>query len=60
MPMKEAITGQAEVNKNCFGASLAVQWLKFHTSNAGGLGLIPRSGNLRSHMPQDADKKFEK
>jgi len=58
MPMKEAMTRQAEGNKNCFGTSLAVQWLKFHTSNAGALGLIPWSGNLRSHMPQGKDRKF--
>ena len=28
-----------------------VQWLRLHTPNAGGLGLIPGQGN-RSHMPQ--------
>ena len=28
-----------------------VQWLRLHTPNAGGLGLIPGQGN-RSHMLQ--------
>ena len=31
--------------------SLVVQWLRLHTPNAGGLGLIPGWGT-RSHMPQ--------
>ena len=33
------------------GTSLMVQWLRLHTPNAGGLGLIPGQGT-RSHMPQ--------
>ena len=33
------------------GTSLVVQWLRLHTPNAGGSGLIPGQGT-RSHMPQ--------
>ena len=33
------------------GTLLVVQWLRFHTPNAGGPGLIPGQG-IRSHMPQ--------
>ena len=33
------------------GTSLAVQWLRLHAPNAGGLVSIPGQGN-RSHMPQ--------
>ena len=33
------------------GTSLEVQWLRLHTSNAGGPGSIPGQGT-RSHMPQ--------
>ena len=33
------------------GASLMVQWLRFHAPNAGGLGSIPGQGT-RSHMPR--------
>ncbi|TEA39692.1 hypothetical protein DBR06_SOUSAS3410160, partial [Sousa chinensis] len=31
--------------------SLAVQWLRLHAPNAGGLGLVPGQGT-RSQMPQ--------
>ena len=34
--------------KTALGAFLAVQWLRFHTSIAGGLGSIPGQGKLRS------------
>ena len=33
------------------GTSLEVQWLRFHSPNAGGLGLVPGRGT-RSHMMQ--------
>ena len=33
------------------GTSLMVQWLRLHTPNAGGPGLIPGQGT-RSHMPR--------
>ena len=33
-----------------FGTSLVVQWLRLHSPNAGGQGLIPRQ-KTRSHMP---------
>ena len=39
------------IKKMYFGTSLVVQWLGFHASNAGGLGLISDWGT-RSHMPQ--------
>ena len=41
------------------GTSLVVLWLRLHTPNAGGLGLIPGQGTrphmlqLRVHMPQE-------
>ncbi|TEA41560.1 hypothetical protein DBR06_SOUSAS6110029, partial [Sousa chinensis] len=35
--------------KLCLGASLVVQWLRFHVPSAGGPGLIPAQGT-RSHM----------
>ena len=44
--------------KTGLGASLAVQWLRRHTPNEGGSGLIPGQGTrphmsqLRVHMPQ--------
>ena len=36
---------------NTYKTSLVVQWLRFRTANAGGLGLIPGQGT-RSHMVQ--------
>ena len=33
------------------GTFLVVQWLRYHTPNAGGLGSIPGHGT-RSYMPQ--------
>ena len=33
------------------GTSVVVQWLRLHTLNAGGQGLIPDQG-IRFHMPQ--------
>ena len=41
------------------GTSLAVQWLRFRTSTAGGTGLIPGQG-LRLHMPHGAANKKKK
>ena len=38
-------------NRTDSETSLVVQWLRLHTPNAGGLGLIPSPGT-RSHMPQ--------
>ena len=37
--------------KGQLGTSLVVQWLRFLTLNAGGLGLIPGQGT-RSHITQ--------
>ena len=37
------------------GTSLEVQWLRVHTFNAGGTGMIPDQG--RSHMPRYMAKK---
>ena len=39
------------VRNNDSGAFLVVQWLRFHTPNAGGPGSIP-GGGTKSHMPQ--------
>ena len=47
-----------ESGKECTGASLGVQWLRLHTPNAGGLGVIPGWGTrscmlqLTVRMPQ--------
>ena len=38
------------------GNFLAVKWLEFCVSTAGGMGLIPVL-ELRSHKPHDAGKK---
>ena len=37
--------------RQCQGTSLAVQWLRLHAPNAGGLGSIPGQGT-RSLMPK--------
>ena len=44
--------------KTIFGTSLAVQWLRPHASNAGGVGSIPGQ-ELRSHMPRGTAEKKE-
>jgi len=36
---------RSEVKALLPGASLGLQWLRLHASNAGGMGLIPRWGN---------------
>ena len=41
------------------GNFLAVKWLEFCVSTAGGMGLIPVL-ELRSHKPHDAVKKKKK
>ena len=40
-----------EYKRRSQGTSLVIQWLRFHTSDAGDLGLIPGQGT-RSHMLQ--------
>ena len=40
--------------KSVSGTCLMVQWLRLHTANAEGLGLIPGQGT-RSHMLQLKD-----
>ena len=42
------------------GTSLAVQWLRIHASNAGGLGLIPGRGIKIPHAPQRGQKTKKK
>ena len=37
------------IDKSCIGTSLAVQRLRLHTSNAGGVGLIPGQGTKIPH-----------
>ena len=53
MNLKYAVISESnKVFKNKWeGPSLVVQWLRFGTSNAGGLGLIP-SQRIRSCLPQ--------
>ena len=38
------------------GTSLVVQWLRFHASNAGGMGLIPDWGTKIPHAMQCAQQ----
>ena len=45
------IDGIIESKMISSGTSLVVQWLRLHTANIGGLGLIPGQ-RTRSHMPQ--------
>ena len=40
---------QTLLKEECPGTSLAVQWLRLHAPNAGGMGSIPGQGT-RSHM----------
>ena len=39
------------------GASLAIQWLRLHTSNTRGMGLIPGWGTEMPHATQRGKKK---
>ena len=46
--------------KERFGTSLAVQWLRFHASTAGGMGLIPGQGtNILHALPPKIENKNE-
>ena len=49
---------KTRIRKTGAGTSLAVQWLRLHTSSAGGPGSIPGQGT-RSHMlhPVQPNKK---
>ena len=42
--------------KKALGSSLVGQWLKLHTANSGGMGLIP-GWELRSHMSPGLAKR---
>ena len=44
-------------HKNKTGISLAVQWLKLHTSNTRGVGLIPGQGTKILRVKHGADRK---
>ena len=45
--------------ENCLGNSLGVQWLEFHTSTAGGMGLIPDQGTkIQQTMWQKKERKL--
>ena len=46
--------------KKCSGTSLAVQWLRLHTSNAEDVGLIPGWGTKISHAAGVTAKKKKK
>ena len=39
----------SDAGKKLLGISLAVQWLRLHTSNAGGVGSIPGQGSNIPH-----------
>ena len=39
----------SDAGKKLLGTSLAVQWLRLHTSNAGGVGSIPGQENTIPH-----------
>ena len=39
------------------GASLAVQWLRFHASTAGGIGSIPDQGTKIPHATWHGQKR---
>ena len=43
--------------KIILGIPLVVQWLRLHTSNAGGKDLIPGRGTNIPHAPQHGRKK---
>ena len=40
----------------CSGTSLAIQWLRLHTSNVGGTGSIPGRGTKIPHATQRGQK----
>ena len=42
------------------GTSLVVQWLRLHTSSAGGMGSIPGRGTKILHVVQCGQKKKKK
>ena len=44
----EGVQG-SDAGKKLLGTSLAVQWLRLHTSNAGDIGSIPGQGNTTPH-----------
>ena len=44
----------------CQGTSLVVQWLRLHTSNAEGMGLIPGQGTKIPHATWCSQKKKKK
>ena len=59
-PLSSEDSAQLKINKiikistwvnRILGSSLVVQWVRLHTLDAGGLGLIPGQG-IGSHMPQ--------
>ena len=55
----------AEASRMGLGTSLAVQWLKLHPSNVGGMGLIPGQGTniphaLRHDQKSPPDKQLKK
>ena len=46
--------------KRQWGTSLAVQWLRLHTPNAGGAGSIPGRGTKMPHAALRGQKKKQK
>ena len=48
--------GALRVKMRCQGTFLVVQWLRFPTANAGGVGSIPGRGTKISHAAQRGQK----
>ena len=48
---------ESDIEKGHVRTSLVVQWLRFHTPNTGGLGLIPGQGTKILHVTQCNQKK---
>ena len=46
--------------KSLPGPSLAIQWLRLHTANAGGVGLSPGQGTRMPMLQSAAKKKLER
>ena len=53
---KEYVNGQKIMGT---GTSLVVQWLRLHTSNAGGAGLIPGQGTKIPHAAWHVQEKHK-
>ena len=59
MPQLRPSTAKKK-KKSGIGNSLAVQWLRLHTSSAGGAGLIPGQGTRIPHATRHSQKVRKK